>query len=239
MILRTFFFYITFYPFTLLCSISAIIASFLSAERAHAVATIWGKISLQLAGGRITVEGAENIPDDSAVIFMANHASNFDITSIYAALPVQFRWLAKKELFDVPIFGTCLKRSGYIPVERSDSRKSLIALKAAAQRVKSGTSIIVFPEGTRSPDGNLLPFKGGGFILAVQSGVPVVPVAIIGTRCINPKGSLTVRSAEVLIRILPPIETAGMKSADRDQLSEDVRQAIGSALRPEVPEHAA
>lgn len=237
--LLTTFFYITFYPFTLLCSILAILASFLGAERAHAVAIFWGTTSLRLAAGRIRVEGKENIPTDSASIFMANHASNFDILSLYAALPVQFRWLAKKELFDIPIFGACLKRSGYIPVERSDSRKALLALKAAAKRVKDGTSVVVFPEGTRSPDGNLLPFKGGGFILAVQSGVPVVPVAIIGTRNINPKGSLSVRSAEVLIRVLPPIETIGLKSADRDQLSEQVRQSIDSALHPELPEDAA
>ena len=237
--LLTIFFYITFYPFTLLCSILAIFASFLGAEKAHAVATFWGTNSLRLAAGRIRVEGKENIPTDSAAIFMANHASNFDILSLYAALPVQFRWLAKKELFEIPIFGASLRRSGYIPVERADSRKALIALKAAAKRVKDGTSVVVFPEGTRSPDGNLLPFKGGGFILAVQSGMPIVPVVISGTRDINPKGSLSVRSAEVQIRILPPIETAGLKSSDRDQLSEQVRQAIESALHPETHDHDA
>lgn len=236
--LLTIFFYITFYPFTLLCSTLAIFASFFGAEKAHAVAIFWGTNSLRLVGGKLRVEGKDNIPTDSAAIYMANHASNFDIFSLYAALPVQFRWLAKKELFEVPIFGASLRRSGYIPVERADSRKSLIALKAAAQRVKAGTSVIVFPEGTRSPDGNLLPFKGGGFILAVQSGMPIVPVVISGTRNINPKGSLTVRSAEVLIRILPPIETAGLKSKDREQLSEQVRQAIDSVLHPELSDHA-
>ena len=236
--LLTIFFYITFYPFTLFCSILAILASFFGDEKAHAVAIFWGTNSLRLAAVRIKVEGQENIPTGSAAIYMANHSSNFDILSLYAALPVQFRWLAKKELFEIPIFGASLRRSGYIPVERTDTRKSLVALKAAAQRVKAGTSVIVFPEGTRSPDGNLLPFKGGGFILAVQSGVPVVPVVIVGTRDINPKGSLTVRASEVLIRILPPIETAGLKSSDRDQLADQVRQAIESSLHPELTDHA-
>lgn len=236
--LLTIFFYITFYPFTLFCSLMAIFASFFGAERAHGVAIFWGINSLKLAAAKIRVEGQENIPTDSAAIYMANHSSNFDILSLYAALPVQFRWLAKKELFKIPIFGASLKRSGYIPVERTDSRKALVALKAAAKRVIAGTSVVVFPEGTRSPDGNLLPFKGGGFILAVQSGVPVVPVVIVGTRDINPKGSLTVRSAEVLIRILPPIDTAGLKSSDRDRLSDEVRGAIDSALHPELSDHA-
>lgn len=131
-----------------------------------------------------------------------------------------------------------LKRIGYIPVERSDSRKSLVALKAAAQRVKDGTSVIVFPEGTRSPDRNLLPFKGGGFILAIQSGMPIVPVVIVGTRDITPQGSLSVTAADVTIRILPPIETAGLKSADRGPLSDQVRQSIDAALHPEFPNHA-
>ena len=236
--LLTIFFYITFYPFTLFCSLMAIFASFFGAEKAHGVATLWGINSLKLAAAKIKVEGQENIPTDSAAIYMANHSSNFDILSMYAALPVQCRWLAKKELFKIPIFGASLRRSGYIPVERADTRKALVALKAAAQRVKAGTSVVVFPEGTRSPDGNLLPFKGGGFILAVQSGVPVVPVVIVGTRDINPKGSLSVRSADVLIRILPPIETAGLKSSDRNQLSDDIRAAIDSALHPELPDHA-
>ena len=237
--LRTIFFYITFYPLTLIGSIVALFASFLGAERAHAVAIFWGATSLRLAGGKIRVEGQENIPSDRAAIFMANHSSGFDIPALYAALPVQFRWLAKKELFDVPLFGTALKRIGYIPVERSDSRKALVALKAAAKRVKNGTPIIVFPEGTRSPDGNLLPFKGGGFIIAVQSGMPIVPVAIIGTRNITPAGRLSVCAADVVIRILPPIETAGLKSSDRDSLSDQVRLSIESALQPELSEHAA
>jgi 1-acyl-sn-glycerol-3-phosphate acyltransferase len=236
--LRTIYFYIIFYPFTLIGSIVALFVSFLGAEQAHAVAIFWGKNCLRLSGGRLRVEGKENIPTDSAVVFMANHSSSFDIPALYAALPVQFRWLAKKELFDVPFFGVALKRIGYIPVERSDSRKSLVALKAAAQRVKDGTSVIVFPEGTRSPDRNLLPFKGGGFILAIQSGMPIVPVVIVGTRDITPQGSLSVTAADVTIRILPPIETAGLKSADRGPLSDQVRQSIDAALHPEFPNHA-
>jgi 1-acyl-sn-glycerol-3-phosphate acyltransferase len=236
--LRTIFFYIIFYPFTLIGSIVALFASFIGAEQAHAVAIFWGATCLRLAGGKIKVEGRENIPTDRAAIFMANHSSSFDIPALYAALPVQFRWLAKKELFAVPLFGMALKRIGYIPVERSDSRKALLALKAAAQRVKNGTPIIVFPEGTRSPDGNLLPFKGGGFIIAVQSGMPIVPVVISGTRNITPQGSLSVSAADVVIRILPPIETGGLKSSDRNALSDQVRQSIESALQPESPEHA-
>ncbi len=102
-----------------------------------------------------------------------------------------------------------------------------------------GCGFAVVASGTRSPDGNLLPFKGGGFIIAVQSGMPIVPVAIIGTRNITPAGRLSVCAADVVIRILPPIETAGLKSADRDSLSDQVRQAIDSALQPELSEHAA
>jgi len=231
--LRTLFFYVTFYPFTLFCSVLTVFCSFLGADSAHRIASFWGRGTLPLAGIRMRIEGEENIPTDGPVIYMANHASNFDIPSLYAGLHVQFRWLAKKELFDIPFFGAAMRRAGYIAIDRSDRRNSLLSLKKAAERIRAGASVVIFPEGTRSPDGQLLPFKRGGFTLAVQSEAPIVPVVILGTRSINPKGSLTVHGGDVRLRFLPPIATTGATSRDQDPLADRVREAMTAVLTEE------
>ncbi len=229
--LRTIVFFGTYIPFTGLCIILAVAASIVSgADLAHRIATLWGKVALLLGGVVIDVKGRENIPPDRPAIFMANHQSNFDIPILYAGLPLQFRWLAKKELFDVPGFGYAMKRAGYIPVDRADRMKAIASMKDAAERIRQGSSVIIFPEGTRSPDGNLLPFKKGGFMLALESQAPIVPVAISGSRDLMPKHQLRIRGGTVNIRIFPPLETADRTAADRDRMMGDVQAAIASAV---------
>lgn len=232
--IRTILFFSIYLPFTGLCIIVAIFISlFSTADRVHTVASLWGRVGLKLAGARIETEGAEHILRDRPAIYMANHQSNFDIQTFYASLPIQFRWLAKKELFEVPFFGLAMKRSGYIPVDRADRRKAVASMDDAADKIRQGASVIVFPEGTRSPDGNLLPFKKGGFMLALKSEAPIIPVAISGSRNLMPKHSLRICGCTVKVRFFPPIETSTLSTADRDQLIDTVFTSIASAVEGE------
>jgi 1-acyl-sn-glycerol-3-phosphate acyltransferase len=161
---------------------------------------------------------------------MANHQSNFDILALFAGLPVQFRWLAKEELFRIPLFGWAMRRCGYIPIDRSNRKKALQGMEEAVQRIHEGASVVIFPEGTRSPDATLLPFKKGGFILALQAQVPVVPIAISGSNAIMPKHSRWIRGGAIRVDFFPAIPTAGRCAEDRDILLEEVRQSISQAL---------
>lgn len=231
--LRTIFYYATFFPFTLL-SIGYLLVSVLigGEDRLHAGARQWARVCLWLGGVRLKVVGAEHLPQQGPVVYMSNHQGNFDIPALFAALPVQFRWLAKAELFRIPLFGLTMRAAGYIPVERQDRRLSIQSMNLAAQRVAAGTSIMIFPEGTRSPDGRLLPFKKGGFILALQAQAPIVPIAIDGSAALMLKSSWMIRSGEIRLRIFPAISTTGLEINDRDALLAKVEAQIASALSP-------
>jgi 1-acyl-sn-glycerol-3-phosphate acyltransferase len=196
----------------------------------HYISRWWMKLVLWLSGVKLSVSGLENLRKDGVYIFAANHQSQFDIPVLEVGLPYQIRWLAKKSLFRIPFFGWGLKAIGYIPVDRKNPRAGLKSLIAAAEKVKEGLSVVIFPEGTRSPDGKLLPFKSGGFVLAIKSGCPVVPVAVCGTREIMPKGKLYVRPGKVRVKIMPPVETRGLSLKDKEDLARRVREKIEEAL---------
>lgn len=229
--LRTFFFLVTFFPFTLLSIGYCLISALIGGENSlHNSARLWARGCLWLGGVRLTILGVENLPAQGPVVYMANHQGNFDIPALFSALPSQFRWLAKAELFRIPLFALTMRRAGYIPVERQDRRLAIQSMNAAAQRVASGTSIMIFPEGTRSPDGRLLPFKKGGFSLALQAQAPIVAIAIDGSGALMVKDSLRIRSGEIRIEIFPAIATAGLTVADREALMVKVEEQIASAL---------
>ena len=228
--LRTAFFFTLFIPFTLCIILVGLPVSLLSADYLHALGRFWGKGSLRLAGIRLTVEGRGNLLPGQAVIYMPNHQSQFDILALFEGIPGQFRWLAKAELFRIPLFGLAMARAGYIPVNRSDRREAIKSMNDAAARISAGTSVVVFPEGTRSQDGQLLPFKKGGFMLALQSQVPIVPVAILGTGSILPKGSRWLQGGAITVRFLPPVATAGMGTPDRDFLMGRLQETLNTAL---------
>jgi 1-acyl-sn-glycerol-3-phosphate acyltransferase len=232
--LRTIFFWALFLPLTLVIILTGLPLSLLSPNYLHLWGRGWGRLSLRLAGIRLTAGGRENLPA-GAVIFMANHQSQYDIPALYAGIPGQFRWLAKAELFRIPLFGLAMRRAGYIPVNRSDRREALLSMDRAARLIAGGRSVVVFPEGTRSPDGRLLPLKKGGFMLALKSQVPIVPVAIHGTGRLLPKGSRLLRGGSVRVDILPPIPTAGLGTADRDRLMDEVHRALAAALADDGP----
>lgn len=196
----------------------------------HHVAKAWGKSILMISGIKVSITGLEHLEADRSYIFMSNHQSNFDIPVLFSKLNVQFRWLAKAELFKIPIFGRSMRGAGYISIDRSDRRSAFKSLERAAESIRNGTSVLVFPEGTRSTDGHLLPFKKGGFVLAVDAAVPVVPIIITGTHAIMQKGDMLIRRRPVRVEVLSPIDASEFTRKNKDQLIERVRSAMSAAL---------
>lgn len=214
---------------TIFFGISSILASFLdrTGNIAHRVARIWAASILRASGIRVKLRGLKNIDPSKSYIYMANHQSNFDIPVLLAHLPVQFRWLAKAELFKIPLFGLAMKRVGYISIDRSDFRSAVKSLKKAAETIRKGTSVVIFPEGTRSLDGKIHDYKKGGFIMAIDSQVPIVPVVIHGTRAIMPKATLRIRTNNnVLVEVKKPIPTLDFTRKRKDVLMAHVRKSM-------------
>jgi len=232
--MRTLFFYLVFLPLTLLMSLLGIPISWLGADLMHDWARLWGRLGLLLSATPVEVRNPENIPRDQPVVFMPNHQSNFDILALLTAIPIQFRWMAKAELFRIPVFGGAMHRAGYIPVERDDRRKALESIKESAARIAAGASVIIFPEGTRSETGRLLSFKKGGFMIALQSGAPIVPVAIEGSHDILPKHGRIVRKGAIRVTFFPALETRTLSIRQVNQLMEQVRNPIEQVLEKNV-----
>jgi 1-acyl-sn-glycerol-3-phosphate acyltransferase len=216
---------------TLVCAISAILVSFVTrgGNFAHLIGRFWARSILWVNRAKVSVEGMDHIDPGAAYVYMANHQSMFDILALLGHLPVQFRWVAKKELFQIPIFGYSMARVGYISIDRSNRQSAIQSLREAAQKIAQGVSVVVFPEGTRSSDGQIKPFKKGGFYLATDSGRPVVPVVIWGTRQVMPKGKLRIRPGPIVLSINRPIETVPYKN-NKGALIE----AVGSAMRRDL-----
>jgi 1-acyl-sn-glycerol-3-phosphate acyltransferase len=190
----------------------------------------WAKTILWGAGVKIQIRGLSDIDKQKAYIFIPNHLSFFDIFSLLAYLPVDFKFILKKELIRIPILGWSMKRAGYISIDRSSPAKARRTLEQAVDRIKRGTSLVMFAEGTRGYNGRLQPLKRGAFQLAMASGVPVVPVAIKGTREIMPKGSFTIRKGSIVIQLKKPIETVTYTKQTMPDLIERVSGSITAML---------
>jgi 1-acyl-sn-glycerol-3-phosphate acyltransferase len=175
-------------------------------------------------GVRVAIHGAGLVEKGGPYVFTPNHQAHIDIAALLGYLPGHNRFAAKKELFDDPMLGTVMRTLGMLPVDREDPMASIEVLNRA---VREGHSIIVFPEGTRSRHGGLLPFKKGAFVAAIEMGRPIVPVVVKGTREIMPKGGyLSIRPGDVEIVVKPPIPTAGLGYDDREHLCDAVRDII-------------
>jgi 1-acyl-sn-glycerol-3-phosphate acyltransferase len=197
----------------------------------HLWARTWSWLILKTSGVRVRVEGLENVPRETA-IYCANHQSTMDIPVLFVYLPVHFRVLAKRSLFKIPFLGWHLRRAGDIPVDRGQARRAFRSFDQAAERIRSGVPVVLFPEGTRSRDGALKPFKGGSFYLAIQARLPVVPITLNGTRYVHTPDTLHVRSGRTEMIIHPPISTAALTSQDADALSARVHRSIASRFIP-------
>ena len=195
-------------------------------NKIHKVANLWAKILLLICNTKVKVVGEENLLRGKPQIFMSNHQSDFDILISLAYIPVQFRWIAKKELFTIPIFGAAMRSAGYIEIDRSNREKAMHSIDEAALRIRMGKSIMTFPEGTRSRDGEIKPFKQGAFHLAIKSGVPIVPVSIIGSGRIMPKRSLKIKPGQIKLIIGKPIEVINFDIEKRHELIQKVRNEI-------------
>jgi 1-acyl-sn-glycerol-3-phosphate acyltransferase len=175
---------------------------------------------------KVKVEGTEHLNGKGPYIFMSNHQSYYDVFTLLGHLPYQFKWLVKKELFSIPFLGWTMAAVGYISIDRGGSRDTVEAMNEAARKIRDGMSVTIFPEGSRSPDGSIQPFKKGGFTLAIKSKVPIVPIAIDGSGGIMPKEKFTVSSGEIRIRMDRPIETKSYSLKDREVLMKKVRETI-------------
>lgn len=195
----------------------------------------WGKrgiaASMRLAGVRVRTEGMENIPA-GVCVFAANHVSNLDPPAALVGIPRRISYLAKKEVFEVPVIRTALRLGKIVPVDREDREAAIASIDHAVGILMEGISFFVFPEGTRSRDGSLKAFKKGTFVMAIQAGAPVVPVSIIGSRERMPKGKLSIVPGEILLRFGAPIESKEFAVDEREELLERVHAAVAAGLAP-------
>jgi len=186
----------------------------------------WSRDILSAAGTPVLAEGLENIPRDQPVMYASNHSSMFDIWALFATLPGSVRFVAKRELFRIPLLGRAMLAVGHVPIDRSARKSAFQAYDEAARRIRGGTSVLVFPEGTRSRTGELLPFKNAPFGLAIAAQVPIVPVYLHHTFEILPKGAWRLRPRPIRLLVGAPIATKGLSPEDRERLREEVRAAM-------------
>ncbi len=196
------------------------------------VSKAFSRATLGIFGIRVEAHGLENIDPRRPYVFMSNHASHADSPALVLAIPQPLHFVFKKELARIPVFGWALLALGQIMVDRADRRQSRLSLDAGLSGLSGSNSVLVYPEGSRSRDGLLQPFKKGGFHMALRAGLPIVPVRVSGSREIVAAGTLRVRPGTVRIDLLPPVATEGMSPADLPALVETVRAAI---LSPESP----
>lgn len=195
------------------------------------LARLWSWLVMRTARVRWRATYDPALDPGRAAVYAANHTSQFDIPALVLSMPADFRVVAKRSLMYIPIFGWALWLAGFIFIDRSNRDQAIRGLDRAAGRLRRGTSVAIFAEGTRSPDGTLLPFKRGGFVMALQAGVPVVPVTIKGGIAILPKGRLAIRPGVIDVHYGAPVETTGFTYETRDRLVETVRAAIAAELR--------
>lgn len=236
-----YFFQLTFLTLiTVLLSVLTILFGIFEAhgKRIYQVNRLWTWLILRVAGISLKVEGLENIDPKRQYIFIVNHQSNIDIPVLVQALrPFQLRWLAKRELLRVPFFGWAMWAAKHVTIDRSDPQDALKSLARAKERLAAGISLVVFPEGTRSRNGALQRFKKGGFLLAVQTHTPIVPIAINGSGALLPAGSWRLGSGTIQVVVERPLGVEGFRPGNLRLLSNQARDVIAGHLNnPVAPE---
>lgn len=206
----------------------AVVAGLFSSRCAVRVAHLWGRVCLRLAGVRVTVEGSHHIADGERYVIMANHESGLDIPVLLTALPssLEVRFLAKKDLFRIPFLGWAMRSAGFIPVDREHRSSAAAMLAQTLGEARHGASPLVFPEETWTLDGRLLPFQRGGFLVALKSGLAILPVGLDGPRRVLPPDEGIIRPGPVTVRIGRPIPTAGKSVSSRVELTDATRREI-------------
>ena len=196
----------------------------------HYIGRFWSLLNIFLAGTRVKIRGREKIEKGRNYIVMSNHQSLFDVWALIGKLPLQIRWIVKKEIRKVPFFGYALEKMGHIYINRHDRKNAHMGLETAAQKIKKGTSIIIFPEGTRSKNGRLQRFRLGGVTLASRSGVHILPVTVNGGRFALPKGTLALMPVKMEIVVGDPIDSCAFDENGKEKLTAAVKSAIEKNL---------
>jgi len=193
------------------------------------VAVAGARFALVICGIKVRVEGLQQIPP-GVCIFVANHTSNADPPAVVGSIPRRVALLGKKEAFRVPILGTVLKLGGFVPVDRANSEAAIASVDQAIEHLKSGVSFLIFPEGTRSPDGRLRPFKKGSFVMAIRAQVPIVPISVVGAHKVMRKGELAAHPGSVTVKFHPPVQVDSYSVEHRDELLARVQAIVASGL---------
>jgi 1-acyl-sn-glycerol-3-phosphate acyltransferase len=212
---------------TVLLSALACLAGLVSPAAIHAVSLFWSRLLLRLFRVEVRSEGLEHVPGSPSV-YAANHSSSLDILVLLASLPVAVKIIYKRSLSFVPLLGWSIAAAGHIAIDRSNPFRARRSLDRAAERIRGGASVLVFPEGTRSPDGSVGHFKRGSFSLAIEAGAPIVPVSLVGVKPLVPHGLFSLRPGSVRLRVHPAIPVAGMSTDAALGLAEQVRQVVAS-----------
>lgn len=216
------------YLYTIVLGTCSLLSSFFdrAGRMQHGFARLWSWLILKTASCPLSLEGLDRIDTSKPHIYAVNHISALDIPALYCGLPFQYRIMAKRELFRYPFLGWHLKRSGQIPIERDNARASLRSLNAASATVRDGMPLVVFPEGGRSSDGQIKPFLGGVFYVAIKAQVEVVPVALVGTFEALPMNQYVIRPRKLRVIFGDPISTEGMVPRDMETLAAKTQKAV-------------
>jgi 1-acyl-sn-glycerol-3-phosphate acyltransferase len=187
-------------------------------------------LGLWLCGIRFRLAGADNLPLDRAAVYCSNHQSNVDPPILFTALHPRMHILYKHEIDQIPVLARAFRMGGFIPIDRRNKESAMRSIEKGAASIRAGSSFLIFPEGTRSRTGEMLPFKKGGFVMAIKAGAPIVPIAISGGRDAMQRGSSIIKPVTISIRVGPPVETAGVSLDARDELIGLVRERITALL---------
>ena len=223
---------IAFVVATILGSLGALVLGAVdrSGDRVLWLARLWSRVILGVPGVKLDIKMRVPLDPGRPYIFMPNHASMVDIWAVLVAIPASFRFMAKKQLSRIPLFGWAMSAGRFIFIDRQNGLAARRSMDEAARRIRAGQSVVIFPEGTRTRDGRLLPFKKGGFHLALNSGAAIVPVAIRGSRDVMPRGAALIRAGSVSVEVGEPIPTEGLVHGDRDALIAKVRGRVAEML---------
>jgi 1-acyl-sn-glycerol-3-phosphate acyltransferase len=223
---------------TLLVALPVIIAAMLSStgNLAFTLSKIWAHIMLKVTGVHPTIRNREKIVKGRSYIIISNHQSEYDILAIVTTLGIQFRWIIKMELRKVPMFGYALYISRNIYIDRGAGEKAMESIRDGLDRLPDGVSVMFFAEGTRSEDGSIQPFKKGGFIMALEKGIPILPVTVNGSRKVLPKKSLIFRPGPIEVVVSDPIDTKGYTKEQLQELVDRTRDVIIAQFNPDYPD---
>jgi 1-acyl-sn-glycerol-3-phosphate acyltransferase len=211
----------------------ATLGGLVDARAVHVLSRLWSRLLLRLFRVDVLTRGMQHLAVGPAV-YAANHSSSLDILVVLARLPVDVRIVYKKSLSLVPLLGWSIALGGHIPIDRSNPFRARRSLKRAAERIRDGTSVLVFPEGTRSPDGVVQHFKRGSFGLAIEAGVPVVPLSLVGVKALVPRGLFSMRPGQIALVAHPPIPVTDRTADDAQALAEQARIAVAAGCEGSV-----